>query len=259
MASEDTVLFTAQAYVDKLARAGFVISQQQAVEKLAPLVRCPHLSLSWLSASVLSDDADKMLLRGLQPQLKQLLLLKASRKSDTSLSAVKIKESVLNVPASWLLPVRDTTPVTSGSMQWELEVAAIREVAQKSFKQQSSTVLKSTPTCLLGGINWGIELYAYPKAEGTMIGVYARAKSLPAGALCECSYSIECVGVALGVNSAKASKLFHNLERKTAWGWRDYFSLGPMSGGFDEAAWAAKGLPTSGSIVLKLTVADVGM
>jgi hypothetical protein len=32
-----------------------------------------------------------------------------------------------------------------------------------------------------------------------------------------------------------------------------------MPGGFDEAVWAAKGLPTSGSIVLQLTVKDLGM
>jgi hypothetical protein len=44
-----------------------------------------------------------------------------------------------------------------------------------------------------------------------------------------------------------------------AWGWRDYFNLGAMSGGFDEAACAAKKLPTSGSIKLRLTVSDVGM
>lgn len=32
-----------------------------------------------------------------------------------------------------------------------------------------------------------------------------------------------------------------------------------MPGGCDEAAWAAKGLPTAGSIMLKLSVQDVGV
>jgi hypothetical protein len=40
-------------------------------------------------------------------------------------------------------------------------------------------------------------------------------------------------------------------------GWSDFFGLGVMSAGFDEDAWAAKGLPTSGNIMLKLTVKDV--
>jgi hypothetical protein len=31
-----------------------------------------------------------------------------------------------------------------------------------------------------------------------------------------------------------------------------------MAGGFDEVAWAAKGLPTSGQLVFRLTVRDVG-
>ncbi len=37
------------------------------------------------------------------------------------------------------------------------------------------------------------------------------------------------------------------------------FGLGVMSGGFVEAAWAAKGLPTSFSIVLRMITEDVGM
>jgi hypothetical protein len=60
------VLFTAQAYVDNLAAAGG--DTQQAVDTLAPLLRCPHLSQLWLSATVLSDDAPRMLLHALQPQ-----------------------------------------------------------------------------------------------------------------------------------------------------------------------------------------------
>jgi hypothetical protein len=70
VASEDTVLYTAQAYADKQD-----ISEQQA-DTLARLVRCLHLSQFWLSAAALSGDAGKLLLRALQPQLQQQLLLK---------------------------------------------------------------------------------------------------------------------------------------------------------------------------------------
>jgi hypothetical protein len=39
----------------------------------------------------------------------------------------------------------------------------------------------------------------------------------------------------------------------------DLFELGAMSGGFDEAAWAAKVLPSAGTVGLMLTVKDVGV
>ena len=37
----------------------------------------------------------------------------------------------------------------------------------------------------------------------------------------------------------------------------DFFSLGAMSGGWDDAAWAAKGLPASGELVFTLTITSV--
>jgi hypothetical protein len=39
-------------------------------------------------------------------------------------------------------------------------------------------------------------------------------------------------------------------------GFSDFFKVGCMSGGFDEVAWAGKGLPTSGSILLQMIVKD---
>lgn len=55
--SEDTVLYTAQAYVNAVPAA----TKKQAQDLLAPL-RCPQLSPFWLSASFLSDNASKLLL-----------------------------------------------------------------------------------------------------------------------------------------------------------------------------------------------------
>jgi len=43
-----------------------------------------------------------------------------------------------------------------------------------------------------------------------------------------------------------------------SWGSRDVFSLGPLSSGWDEAAWASKGLPATGQLDLTLTVTSVG-
>lgn len=72
VASEDTVLYTAQRYVDAVKdRQHWEAAKQQ----LATLIRCTHLSWFWLSAVALSVDAPTLLLSQQQAQLRQLLML----------------------------------------------------------------------------------------------------------------------------------------------------------------------------------------
>jgi hypothetical protein len=251
VASEETVLYTAQAYGDSLAT-------QTAVDKLAPLVRCPHLPHFWLSASILSSDADKLLLQRMQPQLKQLMLLKAGRSPSADLSEEDIKKGVPDAPASWLLPVRDIQPVSSMKLEWEVDVAAIRHAAQDSANKKRTTLQWSPTSCLLGGVRWSMQLkYNWDASkQGIMIGLYSRARNLPAGSLPCCTFSLRCVGVDAGGHVTHSKRLFSDTS---GWGYENVFELGSMPGGFDEAAWAAKGLPASSSITLRLTVQDVGV
>jgi hypothetical protein len=110
---------------------------------------------------------------------------------------------------------------------------------------------------MLGGVRWSLDLSCSTDSDASkqavQIGLFACARSLPHGSLCRCTFNLECVAgsVHRGRNAT------HQFDVR--WGWRDFFKLGPMSGGFDEAAWAAKRLPANGSIVLRLTVMDVGM
>jgi hypothetical protein len=108
------------------------------MDTLASLIRCPHLPQLWLSAPLLSDNADKLLLRGLQPQLKRLLLLKLDHITDKvqPATAADIEEYIPAAPASWLLPVRDIQPISSAKVEWEVEVVAIREAATQSASQK---------------------------------------------------------------------------------------------------------------------------
>lgn len=39
--------------------------------------------------------------------------------------------------------------------------------------------------------------------------------------------------------------------------WSDYFNISHMAGGWDASAWAAKGLPMTGDMVLKLRMLKV--
>jgi hypothetical protein len=43
-------------------------------------------------------------------------------------------------------------------------------------------------------------------------------------------------------------------KRHESFGWSNVFELGPMAGGWDEVAWASKGLPSSGLLNIKITV-----
>jgi hypothetical protein len=254
--SEDTVLFTVCTYINRIAAGGpgsGVGDTQPALDKLSPLVRCPHLSQFWLSAALLSDDNSMLLLRELQPQLKRLQLLKSSCSTDVDLGCEDIEKHVPNVPASWLLPVRDIQPTSSAQLDWEVDVAGIRQAAQDSASQKRTTILMSPTSCLLGGLTWGMELRCDWQAskQGSKIGVFVHARNLPAGSLYRCTYSLEIVDVQAGCTPA--SRLFNN----NPWGYFNFFRVGFMSGGFDEAAWIEKGLPTSGSIKLRLTVSNV--
>lgn len=40
-------------------------------------------------------------------------------------------------------------------------------------------------------------------------------------------------------------------------GWPDFLKVGPMAGGWDDAAWAAKGLPTDGDLVITASITGV--
>ena len=243
------MLFTAQAYVDKLASAE--CDTQQAVDRLAPLVRCPHLSQFWLSVSMLSDDTDKQLLRGLQPQLKRLMLLKPACSTELGRRVADIP----GVPASWLLPLRDIQPGNNSrvSMAWGVDVATIRQAAQNSANQQTAFSLESTFSTVVGGFRWGLQLECKwdDNKQGSTIGLYAKCMNVPAGSFCGCTILLQ---YAVVIHMQETCYIDDSNRR----GWSDFFGLGAMAGVFDEAAWAAKKLPATGS-QLCLYVSDVGM
>lgn len=140
------MLFTACAYIERAA--GGWPDLQPALDKLGPLVRCLHLTQFWLSAALLSDDESMLLLQALQPQLKRLQLLKSGCSAGAGLSLVD--KQVPDVPASWLLPVRDIQPRSSAQLDWEVDVATIVQARQDSASQQQTSTHWSPCSCLEG-------------------------------------------------------------------------------------------------------------
>ena len=71
LASEDTVLYTAQTYINAQQSTQL---RQAAQQQLAQLVRCPHLSHFWLTAALsLRATDDQFVLKPIQQQAGALL------------------------------------------------------------------------------------------------------------------------------------------------------------------------------------------
>lgn len=251
VASEDTVLYTAQTYVDRLP-AG---SQEEAQGKLAPLVRCTYLSRFWLSASLLSDDAPKMLLSVLSRQLRHLFLAKhaaATGAGGLTLSTKDIKEAVEGAPASWLLQPRRSKPVSSVQLVWHVDVADIKQAVAEAISRRKKRILWSPASPPLHGVAWSLALACLWKDDrgGCIIGLFGFARDLPANTSINADHTMECVGhTAPSIHRQRPFR-----KKNGSSGPPDFFRCGTMSGGFDEAAWARKGLPLVGQIELRLTV-----
>jgi len=242
------VLSTAQKYVDNITDPQ---RKQAAAQKLAPLIRCPHVSLFWLSASVLSDDAPKLLLNQLSKQVGKLIMVQHAQPGQPLKDPHKL---VAGAPASWALGKRASKPRSSVQVTWKLEVSKLRQAAQKSARQQKHVVLKSpTVSPPLGGIEWGLQVTAAWDAgnKGSKIGIYAAPQNLPAGMCLKYAFSIKAAGLSNSGHAPLAE------AQMTVWGWEDMFKLGPLPSGWDEAAWASKGLPAAGQLDLTLTVTSV--
>jgi hypothetical protein len=200
-----------------------------------------------------------MVLRALRPQLKRLLLLKtgaAVSSTDGGIAPADILKYVTDMPPSWLLPVRNIQPVSCAQLEWVVEVEEMKQAARSSASRKQTNTLRSPGSVVLGGVLWGMRLRFEwdARKQGSTIGLYAEARNLLAGACCRCTYNLTCLSVT-GIEGSGVCSF--SLGR--AWGSRDAFGLGAVRGGVDEAGWAANGLPTSGSIVLRLTAKDVGV
>jgi hypothetical protein len=106
----------------------------------------------------------------------------------------------------------------------------------------------------LQGLSWELMIECvFDKAwhgAGSRLGVYCVPRNLPKGTYATCSYQLQYT------ISSPTHTLDAVLDRLQTGGqgWRDFFDLGVMAGGWDEAAWAAKGLPSHGTLQLKLKV-----
>lgn len=250
VASEDIVLYTAQRYFVRF-RGG---QRAHAERLLAPLIRCPHLSRYWLAGSVKSTTADTMVLAGLRPHLQRLLMLVEAKPGYTVDSADLPEGALLaGAPASWALELSVSEPVNSVDVAWRLDISQLRAAACQCAAGQGDMDIIVSPgdPPPLGGMGFSLELLLKYQAGGVTLGFYGSPKTLPDDMFYTCSYHLQVEALPTDSFCLLTPEL-----GSTALG-GPKIDVGPMAGGWDEAVWAGKGLPTCGQLTMKLTVSDV--
>jgi hypothetical protein len=228
VASEDTVLYTVQRYMDSHCRArrnklsgdnydddGFEgYSREHIQKRLGPLLRCQHLSQYWLLLSAMSYGSYSMPLFQLERELKQLLTLRTLKPSATS---AEMKVVVEYAPPSWFLGQRSISPVSTVQLTWELDVSTLRETAQRCAAEQEGRQLDSpgvTPP--LGGMAFELTIVCEPAADrssAASIGLYAGPRGLPPDA----SYSFFFEVCAPGVCKGTGGHICAHASRQARW------------------------------------------
>jgi hypothetical protein len=253
VASEDTVLYTAS----KLVAAQTFGSAPSFRAALAPLVRARHLSGTALSAQALSSSSSDMLLGSYSTLLKHLISYKLA--TSNLIVPVYVLDEIAGAPAAWRLGKRQIIATDGVRLVWRLPVEQLAQACKESFAGQRVIVI----TCAdgsppLGGVSWSLRLGCSPKvtsaARGTAVGLYAVPHEPPmmlgGDTLVVFECSISCHGITHEVACTGAYR---------GRGYGDFFQLVMSAGGgWDEAAWAAKGLPTSGELEVTLHMQSVG-
>jgi hypothetical protein len=246
VATEDNVLCAAEYYC-----LGFAVNLQQyqaAQQPLARVVRAQHLSQFWLSALALSPRAPTSLLGSYGAQLRQLLMLKAG---VGTVQGPALQQVIPGAPDSWAAGQRSIRAAPAGELAWEVDISKISDAVQHSAQLQQQVVLDSPATTPpVGGLLFGIQVAVnwLPDAQVNEIHVYATPRNTPGGTYFRFKFEL-----------TRAGKAYPSIWTPVLGGGQSsgWHLTGPMTGGWDAAAWAQAGLPSAGALVLKLKVTNV--
>lgn len=244
--SEDTVLYTAARYV--IAQPDE--QQPEARKQLSALVRAPQLSYFQLGAQAVSDDETATSLMQLhKPLLQQVLALKHLG----SFNGADVARLLPAAPVSWQLPARQILPakLKEVKMVWQVPVSGLVSAYDdcRATKHDVSLFSESV-TAPISGMAWKLRLCCTWDAagKGVKIGVFSLPAWCPRGVI----YRHFCK---MGGPGAVQRPTFNCVIMfPKYWGWLDFFELGTLQGPLEQSAWMDKGLPTTGSIDLTLTV-----
>jgi hypothetical protein len=259
VASEDTVLYTAS----KFAAEAVFSRRAAATAALAKLVRAPHLSGTVLSGQLLSSSSSTMLLAGYSSQLRKLASYKlATGGAPVPAEVYSLMPAVPAVPAAWRLGTRQLITADPVQLVWKLPVRKIAQACRDSAAGNKTVCIYcpiSSP--VFGGTAWRLLLVceqAHDNGERvTKVGLYATpgksSRMFGDDVVVVWKFTIACT----------SAGIIHELQCPGScsdYGLDNLFDVRVKSeaGGWDEAAWAAKGLPVSGEVELTLRMLSVG-
>jgi hypothetical protein len=249
----------------------------KARAELPDLIRVPQLSRFWLlTALTTKNDHDRFILSTshLRPNLIGLvsLLLETATDSSSSSSGVsrldpeQLQRLLPACPASWLKGPRLIQPAKPLVVSRTLDVAFLQNQAKDVHSERLGGSGK-TVTCtispqrgaLLGGCRWSPGFTFTKGHRGVTIGLsvcLSEESAIVDDRDTTVFYQFDCEVSCFGITRKASSGLTNSSRRGVVW--EDFFGVGPMANGWDEAAWAAKGLPTEGELVVQMTVSNVG-
>lgn len=224
---------------------------------LSPVVRAPHLSDLALHIAVLARHSKSHLLEGYTAySLSKLITL---RRFASRAQVADVMKEGMYWPASWKRGQRQllTEPpvITYHCSVQELAATWI----DNSHNHLPTGIIHTDvghDSIILGGLKWSLELSCHTKASGTRMGIFIRPEhDAPVGIYVKMKAHVVCKATntdrwgewnyVLGCDS------YH--DDADDGGWSDFWEAGFMPNGWDEAAWAAKGLPLSGDLVVELS------
>lgn len=248
--SEDTVLYTAQQYVESQQGAA---AANTAAATLLSLVRAPFLSDVAVHIAALPDTNFMRLGEALfAAQLKSLISL--IRLTGGNQPTIADLGRMSGAPKSWLLGGRQLIKEQPAVLEWQLPVAQLSAACKKAAEQNKLECIASPLSPPMGALPWQMTVHCTVKETGVQVGFFVgpgRRYAAGKGVFLKFTASVNCSF--LGERTLDTGFV----DASSAWGWPDYFGAGPMQGGWDEVAWAAKGLPTSGDLVFNLKMLEV--
>jgi hypothetical protein len=176
VASEDTVLFTAQQFSDRLDCEDARTSARLA---LAQLIRCQHLSTYWLSAVHVAREPDRLLFCSLKQELGLLLGMRLADRQYIP-TPTDIRSQLQGAPASWGLPERDLRSLNRVTLSAFFSISRIQarvQLCADRKTEQCSIRLKTPP---LGGVSFVLMQFCNwsTDANGVTVGLSVGRENL---------------------------------------------------------------------------------
>lgn len=140
-------------------------------------------------------------------------------------------------------------PVSSVAMVWHVDVSELRDAARNCARGGRTTQLSSRTSPPLGGIAFNMLLECVSLEAGVEVGFFCQPFKLAVGMYSMFNCMVEVVG-------CETMQAHARRPNRSGRGWSNFFGV-TIEGGWDELAWASKGLPINGELTIKVTVSGV--